>query len=40
MKAWACGIEWVIVNGELVVDGEAVTKARPGTILRGHRGAP
>ena len=29
------GIPYVMVNGQLVVDGGVITKARPGRILRG-----
>jgi N-acyl-D-aspartate/D-glutamate deacylase len=36
-KPWAysAGIPYVAVNGQLVVDGGAITAARPGRILRG-----
>ena len=33
--AYSAGIPYVAVNGELVVDGGAITAARPGRILRG-----
>ena len=32
---YSAGIPYVAVNGELVVDGGAITAARPGRILRG-----
>ncbi|MBK5257265.1 MAG: D-aminoacylase [Vicinamibacteria bacterium] len=32
---YSAGIPYVAVNGELVVDGGAITKARPGRALRG-----
>jgi N-acyl-D-amino-acid deacylase len=32
---YSAGIPYVAVNGELVVDGGAITPARPGRILRG-----
>ena len=32
---YSAGIPFVAVNGELVVDGGAITAARPGRILRG-----
>jgi dihydroorotase/N-acyl-D-amino-acid deacylase len=42
--AYSVGIPFVVVNGELVVDGGAITAARPGRILRGpgwaRRGRP
>jgi N-acyl-D-amino-acid deacylase len=31
------GIDWVVVNGEVVVDGGVHTGARPGRVLRGGR---
>jgi N-acyl-D-amino-acid deacylase len=33
--AYSAGIPYVAVNGELVVDGGAITAARPGRVLRG-----
>jgi N-acyl-D-amino-acid deacylase len=33
--AYSAGIPYVAVNGQLVVDGAAITAARPGRILRG-----
>ena len=33
--AYSAGIPYVAINGELVVDGGAITAARPGRILRG-----
>ena len=32
---YSAGIPYVFVNGELVVDGGAITAARPGRIVRG-----
>jgi N-acyl-D-amino-acid deacylase len=34
-RVYSAGIPYVAVNGELVVDGGAITAARPGRILRG-----
>ncbi len=32
---YAVGIKWVLVSGEVVFDGQAMTAARPGKILKG-----
>ena len=39
---YSAGIPFVAVNGQPVVDGGAITEARPGRILRGPgwRGTP
>ena len=34
-RRYSAGIPYVAVNGELVVDGGAITAARPGRVLRG-----
>lgn len=33
---YSSGVEYVIVNGRMVLDGGKLTHARPGTILRGQ----
>ena len=32
---YAVGVKWVLVNGEVVFNGETMTAARPGRILKG-----
>jgi dihydroorotase/N-acyl-D-amino-acid deacylase len=32
---YAVGVKWVLVNGEVIFDGQAMTAARPGKILKG-----
>ncbi|HQZ16435.1 MAG TPA: amidohydrolase family protein, partial [Vicinamibacteria bacterium] len=32
---YAVGVKWVLVNGEVIFDGKAMTAARPGRILKG-----
>jgi N-acyl-D-aspartate/D-glutamate deacylase len=32
---YAVGVKWVLVSGEVVFDGAAMTAARPGRILKG-----
>jgi N-acyl-D-amino-acid deacylase len=37
---YAAGFDYVLVNGEAVVEEGALTKARPGSALRGAGAAP
>jgi len=34
---YAEGFSYVVVNGEIVFDGKAMTSARPGRVLYGRR---
>ncbi len=37
LYAQAAGVDWVVVNGEVIADGGELTESRPGTILRSGR---